>query len=176
MKPFSKQNIAYILIVSFIMVAAIRLFAFEAFFVRGDSMSPALESGDFVLVNKLAYANSEPERGDIVVAVPRTHPGRVVKRIIGLPGEWFSIENQRVVIKNSRTDEGVNLDEGYLEFPDTEAVGKSRTNIDPGEYFALGDNRKVSIDSRELGLIDGSGIQGRVFGAFRIKSLKYIGF
>lgn len=176
MKTFSKQNILYVAIVAFICVAVIRLFLFEAFFVRGESMHPTLQSGDFVLVNKLAYLNSEPQREDIVVAVPRTHPGKVVKRIIGLPGEWFSIENNRVVIRNSRTDEGVNLDERYLEFPDTEAVGKSRTNIDPREYFALGDNRRESIDSRELGLIDLDGIQGRVFGVIRFRALEYIGF
>jgi signal peptidase I len=175
-KTFSRKNLLSVALISFIAVALIRLFVFEAFFVQGESMSPTIESGEFVLVNKLAYVWGEPERGDIIVAVPRVYPGRVVKRVIGLPGEWFSIENEKVVIKNSRTEESVNLDEVYLKFPDTPEVGKTKTNIDPQEYFALGDNRKMSVDSRELGLIDHWDIKGKVFGAINIKSFKYKGF
>lgn len=175
-RTFSKRNIASLLFVTFVVVVLIRLFVFEAFFVSGDSMAPTILSGDFVLINKLAYAQSEPKREDIIVAIPRTYPGKVVKRVIGLPGEWFSIENNRIVIRNSRTEKGVNLDEAYLQFPDTPEVGKTKTNIDPREYFALGDNRGVSIDSRELGPIDLWNIKGRVFGVFSFKRLKYIGF
>ena len=175
-KVFSGKNILSVALITFIAVVLIRLFIFEAFFVQGESMAPTIRDGEFVLVNKLAYTWSEPKRGDIVVAVPRVYPGRVVKRIIGLPGEWFLIENHRVVIKDSRTEKSVNLDETYLEFPDTPGVGKTKTNIDPDEYFALGDNRTVSVDSRELGLIDKWDIKGRVFGTINLKSLKYKGF
>ncbi|MEN9622068.1 MAG: hypothetical protein RLZZ67_502 [Candidatus Parcubacteria bacterium] len=176
MKTFSKENIIAITIVTFVAVIFIRQFVFEGFFVSGDSMDPTIQSGDFVLVNKMAYLWSEPQRADIVVAVPRVYPGKVVKRIIGLPREWFLIENNRVVIKNSRTEKSVNLDEAYLAFPDTPEVGKVRTNIDPNEYFALGDNRKVSIDSRELGMVDLGSIKGRVFGVISFKRATYIRF
>lgn len=175
-KTFTMRNLGSVALIAFIAVALIRLFIFEAFFVRGDSMAPTILDGEFVLVNKLAYVWSEPKRGDIVVAVPRVYPGRVVKRVIGLPGEWFLIENERVVIKDSRTEKSVNLDETYLEFPDTPEAGKTKTNIDPNEYFALGDNRKISIDSRELGLIDRWDIKGKVFGTISVKSLRYKGF
>lgn len=176
MKIFTKQNIIAIAIVTFIVVIGIRQFVFEGFFVNGDSMAPTILSGDFVLVNKLSYLWGEPRRTDIVVAIPRVYPGKVVKRIIGLPREWFMIENNKVVIKNSRTEKSVNLDEAYLEFPDTPEVGKVRTNIDPYEYFALGDNRRVSIDSRELGMIDLNSIKGKVFGVISFKRASYIGF
>lgn len=176
MTSYNKQGVVSVAIVAFLVVVIIRLFVFEAFFVSGNSMLPTLEPGDFVLVNRMAYVGSEPQRDDIVVAVPRTYPGKVVKRIIGLPGEWFSIENERIVIRESRTEKGVNLDEAYLKFPNTPEVGKTKTNIDPGEYFALGDNRQESIDSRELGMIDRSSIKGKVFGVIRFKPLKYIGF
>lgn len=176
MNIFTKQNTWAIVITTFIVVVFIRQFIFEGFFVSGDSMTPTIQSGDFVLVNKLAYLFDKPERTDIVVAVPRVYKGKVVKRIIGLPGEWFMIENNRVVIKNSRTEKSVNLDEGYLAFPDTPEVGKVRTNIDPYEYFALGDNRKQSIDSRELGMIDVDSIKGRVFGVISFKRATYIDF
>jgi signal peptidase I len=175
-KVFSRKNLLSVALITFVAVALIRLFIFEAFFVRGESMAPTIMDGEFVLVNKLAYLWSEPERGDIIVAVPRVYPGRVVKRVIGLPGEWFLIENERVVIKNSRTEKSVNLDETYLELPNTPEVGKTKTNIDPDEYFALGDNRKMSVDSRELGLIDRWDIKGRVFGTINLKSFNYKGF
>lgn len=173
---YTKGNMLAVAIVTFICVLCIRQFVFEGFFVSGDSMAPTILSGDFVLVNKLAYRGSQPERFDIVVAIPRVYPGKVVKRIIGLPYEWFMIENNRVVIKNSRTEKSVNLDESYLEFPDTPEVGKTRTNIDPYEYFTLGDNRKVSIDSRELGMIGDDNIKGKVFGVISFKRATYIGF
>jgi signal peptidase I len=172
----NRHNLISIAIVAIIAVVLIRTFVFETFFVSGDSMSPTIFSGDFVFVNKLAYTWGEPKRGDIIVAVPRVYPGKVIKRVIGLPGEWFSIENGRVVIRNSRTDEGVNLDEAYLKLPDTPEVGTTRRNIDPKEYFALGDNRAVSIDSRELGPVDKWSIKGKVIGVFSFKRLKYIGF
>ena len=176
MKTFTKQNIIAIAIVTFVVVMGIRQFIFEGFFVSGDSMAPTILSGDFVLVNKMAYIWSEPQRTDIVVAIPRVYPGKVVKRIIGMPREWFMIENNRVVIKNSRTEKSVNLDEAYLEFPDTPEVGKVRTNIDPYEYFALGDNRRVSIDSRELGMIGLDNIKGKVWGVISFKTASYKGF
>ncbi len=173
---WSGWNIAAVIIVVFVIVILLRSFVFETFFVQGDSMDPTIKSGQLVFVNKLAYLWSEPKRGDIVVAVPRVYPGRVIKRIIGLPGEWFSIENQRIVIRDSRTDKGVNLDESYLSIPDTPEVGTTRWNIDPKEYFALGDNRAVSIDSRELGPIDFWSIKGKVVGSFDFNSLIYKGF
>lgn len=175
-KLLSRWNIAATLIVAFIIVSLIRTFMFETFFVQGDSMAPTILSGQFVLVNKLAYVKSEPQRGDVIVAIPRVYPGKVVKRVIGLPGEWFSIENQAIVIRDSRTDKGVNLDEKYLSLPITPEVGTTRRNIDPREYFVLGDNRSVSIDSRELGPIDRTGIKGRVIGAFDFRTFSYKGF
>ncbi|HVU06900.1 MAG TPA: signal peptidase I [Candidatus Paceibacterota bacterium] len=173
---WTKKNVLSVALIAFLVVLFIRLFVFETFFVQGDSMSPTILSGQFVFVNRLAYIWSEPKRGDIVVAIPRVYPGRVVKRVIGLPGEWFSIENGAIVIRDSRTGKGVNLDEAYLKLPYTPEVGTTRTNIDPKEYFALGDNRAESIDSRELGPIDLWSIKGKVVGAFDFKTFKYKAF
>lgn len=176
MHILNKRNLIAVGIVAFIIVALVRLFVFEAFFVSGDSMAPTILAGDYVFVSKLAYVGSEPKRGDIIVAIPRVLPERVLKRVIGLPGERFTIENQKIVIKNSRNDKGTTIDEPYLEFPNTPKVGKTETTIDPNEYFVLGDNRAVSIDSRELGMMDSWDIKGRVFGVISFKRMKYIGF
>lgn len=132
----------FILIISIVFV--LRVFVAEGFVVIGDSMSPAILSGDYVFVNKLAYLFSEPERGDVVVARSRTGE-KLLKRVMGLPNEWFDID------------------------------GKT-TNVDPKEYFLVGDNKEVSIDSRVLGSVDDWDVAGKVFGVISFKRGKYLGF
>lgn len=109
-------------------------------------MAPTIQNGDYVFVYKLAYAKHEPQRGDIVVAVPRQYDQKVVKRVAVLPGEIFET-----------------------------APGK-RDNLDPEEYYLIGDNMPVSVDSRVFGPVDRWDIKGKVFGAFRINNFKYLYF
>lgn len=176
MEVTTKTKIASVVLIAFICTLFIRVFVIEGFIVSGDSMVPTINSGDYVFINKLAYWGREPVREDIVVAIPRTYPNKVIKRIIGLPGERFHIENNRVVISDSRTDPGVVLTEIYLQSSTTPAIGTTLIQLDPEEYFALGDNRQVSIDSRELGPLDKWDIKGKVIGIFDFKSFKYTSF
>lgn len=176
MEITTKTKVASVLLIAFICTLFIRVFVIEGFIVRGDSMAPTINSGDYIFINKLAYWGREPAREDIVVAVPRTFPNKVIKRIIGLPGERFRIENNKVVISEGRTDPGVVLTEIYLASSTTPAIGTTLIQLDPEEYFALGDNRQMSIDSRELGPLDKWDIKGRVFGAFSFKHFKYVDF
>lgn len=168
-----RQKIFAVLGLIFVVTLFVRVLFVEGFIVRGDSMAPAILSGEYVFVNKLAYSRSEPQRGDIVVAHPRGESMRVLKRIIGLPGERFEIVDGKVTIRVRRLDTKEPLPELYLSTNVTPAVGIININIDPNEYFALGDNREVSIDSRELGPIDRWDIKGRVFGIFNLKTLQY---
>lgn len=144
-EAMTKKGILKILIVGFVGALLIRVFIFEGFVVSGDSMAPTLKSGDYVLINKLSYLFGTPERGDIIVAYSQREGVRLVKRVMGLPYEWFDID------------------------------GKT-SNVDPQEYFLVGDNKEVSIDSRILGNINDWDVEGRVFGAMRFKTLKYISF
>lgn len=165
-----------VFIIAFIGAALLRIFVFEGFIVRGDSMLPTITSSDYIFINKLAYTWGEPERGDIVVVVPRVEKHKLVKRIIGLPGERLTIEEGKVVIRNNRLETGTIIEENYLNTNSTPQIGLTTTTIDPQEYFAMGDNREVSIDSRELGLVDKWDIRGRVIGAFSFKTFKYRSF
>lgn len=169
-----KTKVKSVLLVAFISALLLRLFVLEGFVVRGDSMSPTVLSGDYIFINKLAYLNREPARGDIVVAIPRGQSFKVIKRIVVLPGERFSIEGGQVVIRTQSMDEGRALEENYLRDDIESPVGITQSKLDPQEYFALGDNSAVSIDSRELGFLDKWHIKGRVFGIFRLSSFKYI--
>ena len=171
-----KRKILSVFIVSFVAAVLIRAFVIEGFFVVGDSMEPVIHSGDYVFINKLAFTKREPRREEIVIASSRGGE-RLIKRIIGLPGERVSIEDGKIVIKSGRLDEGDVLEEIYLNNGQTSSTtGISLIKLDPGEYFALGDNRNVSIDSRELGPIDIWDIKGSVIGSFNLTHLKYKGF
>lgn len=170
-----KTKTASVFLVAFVAAALLRTFVVEGFIVRGDSMEPTIRSGDYIFVNKLGFAWQEPERGDIIVAKPRGEKFKIIKRVIGLPGERLAIENGRIIIRKERLEQGAALQEAYLKIPLTPSIGITLIELDPGEYFALGDNRTVSIDSRELGPIDIWHIKGKVFGIFRLTSFKYIG-
>lgn len=153
-----------------------RVFIIDSFIVRGDSMSPTILDGDYIFINKYAYRFQSPKMGDIVIITPKTlNRTNIVKRIIGMPGEIIEISNNQVQIKQSRNESGKIINEPYIASIGTQEIGINRTNIDPQEYFVMGDNRYASIDSREIGLIDSWDIKGRAFIVFRYKnfSLKY---
>lgn len=166
-----------VLIVAFVAALLLRTFFFEAFLVKGDSMTPAINDGELVFVSKLSYVlGGAPRRGDIIVGYPRELDRKILKRIVGLPGEIISIEGGRVLVRNERTDAGEVLAEEYLDGGITPVFGRSRINLDPKEYFALGDNREISVDSRELGPIDLWDIKGRVIASFSFKLWNFKAF
>jgi len=171
MKPI--VNILIVVVVSAIFI---RLFVLDSFIVKGDSMAPAILAGDYVFINKLAYnkfVGREPHRAEIIVAEPRGIDKEIIKRVIALPEERIQFESGKIVIKNSREDSGIELVESYLDLYGTPPIRQTELNIDPFEYFVLGDNRYGSTDSRELGPIDRWSIKGKVFFVFRIKSLAW---
>ncbi len=173
MKSIQKKDIVWVLLLGLVVSALLRLFIFDVFIVKGDSMTPTIHNGDVVFISKLAYARKTPQRGDIIVVIPRNVAEKIIKRVIALPEERVEILDNRVVIKKDRTDTGEVLKEEYLELPDTPDVQKTVLNIDPREYFVLGDNRYMSTDSRELGPIDDWKIKGKVMFAINLRKLYF---
>jgi signal peptidase I len=122
--------------------------------VEGQSMEPNLVSGQRLLVNKLAYRFGEPARGDIVVInSPRGTSEKLIKRVVGLPGETIELRGGRVYINGRLLEEYYHPYVGMRPYPPT--------SIPPGHYFLLGDNRDHSGDSRVWGSIPRSMIVGR---------------
>jgi len=129
--------------------------------VKEHSMDPTLQENNYLLINKMAYKVGDEERGDIIVfeSSLEDEDGEnklLIKRIIGLPGEKIDIYDGNVYIND------VLYEEDYLN--DGTTSGEIRDYVVPeGQFFVMGDNRLVSIDSRELGCIDENTIMGKAF-------------
>lgn len=128
----------------------------------GDSMSPAIENGDIVLVNRMIYDASKPKRGDIIVFKPNGNENSrsYIKRIIGLPKETVQIKKGNIYIN------GKKLKENYITTDIDEAgVASEEVTLGGDEYFVLGDNRKNSEDSRlaNIGNVKRSEIEGKAW-------------
>ena len=106
-----------------------------------SSMEPSFVEGERIMVNKVIYRSSEPQRGDVIVFWPPTgskHP--YIKRVIGLPGEIVEVRDGKVSINGTPLDE-----DEYIKEPPNYTM--AAVQIPEGEYFVLGDNRNNSSDS-----------------------------
>ena len=121
--------------------------------VKGGSMLSNFSDGELLLTEKVSYYFSKPARGDVIVfEAPNAHKVDFIKRIVGLPGETISIENDSVKIN------GHKLSENYTNSP---TQGNLKITLDQNQYFVLGDNRNASSDSRSFGPINKSSFRGR---------------
>jgi len=121
--------------------------------VEGISMEPSLHNGQFVVVNRLAYRWTEPDRGDIIVFYfPLDPDRRFIKRVIGLPGETITVQGGSVYV------EGELIEEPYLAVTPRYS-GEWVLNED--EVFVLGDNRNNSSDSQNWGALSIDEIIGK---------------
>jgi signal peptidase I len=167
--------------------------------VPSGSMQPTILVGDRVWVNKLAYDLKvpfttwhiaewgDPQRGDIVVFFSPKDRTRMVKRVIGLPGDTIELRNARLFINGQRVDYSPLEPGAFKQLADPEraharfateqlpvhphavmalnGVPAMHTfgpvHIAAGQYFMMGDNRDNSFDSRYFGTVDRSQIVGR---------------
>lgn len=125
------------------------------FQVRGSSMEPALHDGQYLIISKLIYWLHPPERGDIIVFHPPGNPDDdYIKRVVGLPGEQIEIRNGTVWVN------GIVIEEPYVLNPGSYS---GTWNLEEGEYFVLGDNRRNSSDSHTWGELPRGNIVGKAW-------------
>ena len=149
-KKIVKEYIPYILII--VIILLIKSYVFSPIIVNGDSMDSTLKDGDVMILNKYTYYTSDIKRFDIVVI---KHEGRyIIKRVIGLPGDKVKIEDNILYINEKA------YAEEYLD-RNTSTEDFEISKIEDGYYFVLGDNSEVSLDSRSIGLIKKSDIEGK---------------
>src|SRR5699024_4220253 len=161
-----------------LVILAIRLFVFEPVTVKGHSMDPTLADGQKLIVSKVF----QPERFDIITTVEPNDSSKVaVKRLIGLPGDTIEYKNDQLYINGKTYNEPYlkdfkakfvkdRLQEEYSYSSDYQQEAEVVSNFTPdfsvkvptGKYFVMGDNRLVSMDSREFGFITKKLMRGEV--------------
>lgn len=158
-----RELLAYIAVAGSIAIL-IRVFIASPWLVSGPSMLPNFHDFDYLIVDRLSYRFEEPHRGDVIVfGLPQMPSRDLIKRVIGLPGETVVIEGNEVIITNDTHPEGFTLDEPYLDPANLGGVSRLHVKLGMDEYFVLGDNRRVSADSRVWGVLPRKDIIGKVF-------------
>lgn len=153
-KRVIKEVVPFIIII--LSVLFVKQFIVTPIQVNGDSMDPTLKNGDLMLLNRLSYKFGSINRFDIVVI--DKGDSYIIKRVIGLPGETIKFENNQLYINDAKVDEPF-LPEGKTTH---DFVAYASDNC----YFVMGDNRQISLDSRELGCFDISDIRGKTSFSF----------
>ena len=158
-----KEVLSYVVIL--LIVVFIKMYIFSPIRVNGSSMFNTLHDKDIMILNEFIYRLSEIERFDIVVV--EEDGELLIKRVIGLPGEKIACEDGTIYIN------GEILDDYKYAYSKTNDFVEVKIGED--EYFVMGDNRKVSLDSRVYGAYNKKSIKGRAtftiypFGRFGVK-------
>ena len=157
--------------------------------VPTGSMKPTILEGDRILVNKMAYdlrvpfthlsiyRMSEPQRGDIVVFDSRATNNKLVKRVVGIPGDIVELRNNSLIINGrildyqtmevaaetlDRSEDLLGIKHGVRVSKSGSAFSSFRAVVVPADrYLVLGDNRDNSADSRVIGFVPRTEIVGR---------------
>jgi signal peptidase I len=181
--------------VAVVLFLILRTFVLQTFFITSGSMEDTLLVGDFLVVNRAAVGSRIPftriripgysgvERGDILVFDPTHDPDlKLVKRLMGLPGDTLRMENGVLFVNGQALEEPYVKEEGVPDESnpamswqmqilapgvDPSTYRPSRDTWGPlvipeGRYFMLGDNRERSLDSRYWGLLERWRLEGRV--------------
>ncbi len=143
-----KELIPYLVII--LVVLVIRTFVITPIVVQGASMEPTLLGNEVMILKKY---DTSYERFDIVVVSKSVEGDNLIKRVIGLPGETIRYTDGNLYIN----DEVVKDKYAFGTTNDFREV-----KLGKDEYFVMGDNRGVSLDSRSLGIIKHNEIEGTV--------------
>ena len=156
--PFVRRaawELATIVLPALLIALFVNVFVAEAAVVKeGPSMQPNLYRGYRVMTEKVSYRFHLPRRGDIVVVERPGNEVALIKRVMALPGEVVEVRGGRVLIDGQPIKEPWVTHFGGPDYPPT--------RVPPDHVFILGDNRGQSRDSRAIGPVPVSAIQGHV--------------
>jgi signal peptidase I len=190
MEPFKKSVVREYfesLVIAVVLALFVRTFVVQAFKIPTGSMEQNLLIGDHLLVNKFVFGPTvfgaektllpmkDIRRLDVIVFKYPEDPERdFIKRVIGLPGDTVELRNKRVYVNGQRLEEPYVF---YLDDPPPLPEDMSLSNqllgagdprvqygpvtVPPGHYFAMGDNRDNSQDSRYWGFLPRENVKGK---------------
>ena len=150
------------------LIAGAILFFVRPTVVKQTSMLETFQPNDYVIVYKRAYSGAKtPQRGDVIIfqsdLVNEDTGGDklLIKRVIGLPGDTISIINDQVYLNGEEFHEDY-IRDGYTPAIEIPQEGETYT-VPEDQYFCMGDNRVVSVDSRysEVGCVTEEQIMGK---------------
>jgi signal peptidase I len=139
---------------------AINSFMVRSVRVSGSSMVPTLQENSSYLLNLWAFHRRDPQRNDIVVIRDPGDHGLSVKRVIAVGGETIHFKDGKVFVNDRQLDEPYVL--GHLHTFTYSQAKEQMITCGPDQYFVLGDNRPVSIDSRSYGPVSRKDVLGLV--------------
>ncbi|HTL90585.1 MAG TPA: signal peptidase I [Leptolyngbya sp.] len=144
---------------SLFLALGIRTFVAEARYIPSGSMEPTLQINDRLIIDKLSYDFTNPQRGDVIVFNPtqtlqqQNFHDAFIKRVIGLPGETIQVKGGQVWVNGSP------LKEQYIEAQPNYQWGP--VTVPANAYLVLGDNRNNSYDSHYWGFVPRKDIIGK---------------
>lgn len=151
-KKIGLEILPYLIII--VVVILIKQFLFSPILVNGESMESTLHENDLMILDKISYRFSEIDRFDIVVL--ESGGTKLIKRVIGLPGEHIEYKDNKLYIDHQEVKDpygkGITYDFQLEDF--------SLEKIPDDYYFVMGDNREDSVDSRIIGVVPKDDILG----------------
>jgi len=156
MKVF--REVAITVLIAVAVFALLRL-TVQSYTVVMSSMEPNFVEGQCIMVNKVCYRSSGPQRGQVIVFNPPPPNDQsrypFIKRVIGLPGDTVEIRDGEVLVN------GIALQEEYVMAPPNYTM--PAVEVRENEYFVLGDNRNNSSDSHSGWMVPRDNIIGRAW-------------
>ena len=192
-----KSLVSWIGVIAIVLTCSLFLQSevFAGVTVNQSSMKNTLIANQRLIIDKLSYQFSEPERGDIIVFLKNGVKGSTanemhrnlelfmnlflkkdeinekhemyVKRVIGIPGDTVDIKDGFVYVNGNK------LTEDYVKGATFAGEITLPLTVEKNQVFVMGDNREVSVDSRAFGTVDYDRLEGKV--AFRIFPLNKVG-
>lgn len=162
MRAFIRSVLSFVkfIVIVLVIVIPIRMYVAQPFIVRGASMEPTFENGDYLIIDEFTYRFSHDARpGDVVVfRYPEDPSTFFIKRIIGIPGDTVEIKEGNVSIER----DGESFSDSFKNYTG-QTFPDGRWELGEDQYFVLGDNRLQSSDSRFWGTLPENLIIGRAF-------------
>ena len=183
-----KTNKLFVLFI--LLMSVFRSAVADWYTVPTGSMKPTIKEGDRIIVNKMAYDlrlpfsqisllnTGEPQRGEIVVFESKAANNRLIKRMIGLPGDVIAMKNEKLFINGKPVSYQITQQNTQQLFATEQVdainhivrIDKSESDqlssfgpitVPQGHYLVLGDNRRNSADSRVYGFVPRHELKGK---------------